>query len=482
MQSAARVGLFVVIFLGLLLGAYAVLGQSVFAPKVSRYYAELDDVAGMAPGSRILVAGVKVGNIGEVELVSPTKARLTLLLDPKFKLPTGTMAEVPTSLIGFGDSALVLKPPAEANGFVAEGGTIAGRKAGALDGILPDTEQTMKELNATLVEARKVLADPALTKDVKKLLSNTEKTIGSFGRLADRMDMLLAKNDRSVNLALTRGAAAVADVQRITASVAKMMEEGTIQKDTKQILGQLVETSKKADQLVANMNSLVADGSIKQTTANVAEITKTGKSIAANVDEMTKTGKSIAEKADKITENGVAISANVVDLTERTKKVIDGAVEIEGQVKGLLDKLGGVLGPNKGPKIPPVTTSMDLMRETEPGRYRTDFNARIGLSHGNTLDIGLFDAFEGNKLTVQYGTPVDSKLSYRYGIYAAKAGLGVDYQIAPKLFLRNDLWNINNPRYDARLRADFGGGLYGWMGMDRIFQKNSPTFGIGIRR
>jgi len=483
MQNAARVGVFVTLFGAVLAGAYAILGKSIFAPPVVTYFAEFEDVSGATVGTPVHMAGVRIGQVEKVELASATVARLKFGIDPGVKIPEGTIAEVPTSLIGFGDNPIQLKAPSQVGaGVLAAGATLPGRKAGALDGILPDTSETFAELNATLKEVRTLISDPELKSDVKKLVANTQGTIASFGKLADRLDSVVVQNERSIQLALTRGASAVADVQRVTAAVAKLIEEGSLQKDAKSIVAQLVETSKKADALVANMNALVADPSIKTSLANVADITNSGKRIAENVDDITYTSRSLAKNAEQITANGITISENVADLTERSKKVVDGAVEIEGKLKKLLDKVEGVLGPGGGPKVPPITTSMDVMRETEPGSYRTDFNARIQLNPQNTLDLGVFDAFEGNRLTLQYGTAIDPKLAYRYGIFAGKPGIGVDYQIAPKVFLRNDVWDLNNPRYDARLRAEFGGGFYGWFGSERIFSKNSPIFGIGIRR
>jgi hypothetical protein len=41
---------------------------------------------------------------------------------------------------------------------------------------------------------------------------------------------------------------------------------------------------------------------------------------------------------------------------------------------------------------------------------------------------------------------------------------------------------LNDPRFDLRFRYDFGGGLIGWFGMDRVFKDNAPFIGIGIKR
>ncbi|MEJ5171679.1 MAG: hypothetical protein WHU10_11885, partial [Fimbriimonadales bacterium] len=50
MQNATKVGLLVVLFGALLVAAFAVLGRTVFAPRTDRYYAELEDAAGLSEG------------------------------------------------------------------------------------------------------------------------------------------------------------------------------------------------------------------------------------------------------------------------------------------------------------------------------------------------------------------------------------------------------------------------------------------------
>src|SRR6185436_16789060 len=99
MQGAAKVGMLVVVFLVLLYGGYMVLGHDLLAPPKSTYYAEFPDAGGIASGSSVRMAGVKVGTIEEVKLQSPTLARMTLKIDQSIKIPAGSTALIPTSLI-----------------------------------------------------------------------------------------------------------------------------------------------------------------------------------------------------------------------------------------------------------------------------------------------------------------------------------------------------------------------------------------------
>jgi hypothetical protein len=190
----------------------------------------------------------------------------------------------------------------------------------------------------------------------------------------------------------------------------------------------------------------------------------------------------ITKNGTTISENAVVVSKKAIVLTDKATEIATKASEIEDQLKGVLDKVGGFF--NKAPSgkdIPKITSEMDLMRQSQPGYWRTD----VGLSfplQDSTLNLGIYDAFESNKLTAELGKNITDKFGYRYGIYASKPAIGVDYRLAPRLSLRGDAWDINAPRLDLRTSYEIGNGLIGWLGFDRILHENAFTFGIGVRR
>lgn len=472
MQSPARVGLLLVVFIALLWGGYAALGKNIFAPKNDIYYAEFSDANGVVEGAKVLMAGVRVGSTGPVELKSPKLARVTLKLYKTAHVPEGTIAVIPTQLIGLGDMVVSLVPPDKLTGVnISVGQTLQGQKANPLDGFLPDAKQTIKELNLTLAAARKLLQDQKLQHDVTALLETTNATMTKFGAIAASADRLMASNQANISDALREGSLAITDVRRVIASVAKLVNDGKIKGDAQALINQMKSIAKKADSLVSSMNNLVGDpqfqANIKQSTANVAQMTETGKSIAASTDAMAKDGK--------------VISANAIELTNKAKEIADKASIIEDQLSGVLGKVSKVIDKSPSPKgIGKIESEMSLFREASPAHLRTDLGVAIPLS-GGKFHLGLWDAFESNKVTGQMEVAVNPKLDYRYGIYASKPGLGVDYRIAPNVFLRNDLWDLNHPRFDARLRYDFDKEVSGWLGLDRIFDRNAPTIGISIR-
>jgi phospholipid/cholesterol/gamma-HCH transport system substrate-binding protein len=471
MQGAAKVGILVVLFAVLFYGAYLVLGHNLFAPPKTTYYAEFPDAAGLTSGSQVQLAGVKIGTIDNVELVGPKLARLTLKVERSVKIPSGSTALIPSSLIGLGDKALTIVPPETSTGFLVAGDTIRGVKGGALDNILPNPEETVKELNKTLAAARKLLENQAIQSKLVALLDSSNKTANEFGRLAAGIDSMLAQGNPKIQKALNEATLTMVEVRKGTTMVTQLLKDGRYQREALALLEKLNKSAEGANKIVADVQALTGDPALRNS------LSKTASNVATISDSSVR----MAESGEKIAKNGEQISANAIVASEKV-------IELETKASALLDDVKGALGnitdffKKTGGKVnvPKFETTLDLRRQTEPNRFQTDIGVKVDLKDYD-MHVGLWDAFESNRITAQISKPFSPNGEYRYGIYASKPGVGVDYRLAQGLYLRGDLFDINNPRFDLRARYEFGKGFYGWLGMDRVFDRNSPTIGVGIR-
>jgi phospholipid/cholesterol/gamma-HCH transport system substrate-binding protein len=465
MQGAWKVGLLVLVFVGLFIGAYALLGRSLYGQKSNIYFADFADAGGATPGTPVLMAGVKIGTVGEVSLTNPTLARLSLEIDKENSIPVGSTAQIQSSLTGLGQQPVVIVPPKRIAGMLPSHSVIKGVHASALDSFLPEAKDTVKELNKTLIAARQLLQDEKLKGGVEKLLETSNRTVEQFGLIAQHTNALMGQNQATIQQAVNNAARAMADIQKSTAIVAQMAQDKRFKNDTLAIVANLNATSQKAATLVDNLNAFVTDpklrGPLNEVAANTAKITDTGTRIAAN--------------AEVISKNGIVMSQKAIELEDKAKGLADDA-------HGVLQKLEGVFGKKQvGSLIPPITGSLDVIRQSNPAHVRTDINFMLPLKD-QRIHLGLYDAFESNKINAELGKTFGNGSEYLYGIYASKPGVGVDYRLAPRLFLRGDLYDVNHPRADIRARVEFGKGFYGWLGLDQVFKKNAPLIGIGFRK
>lgn len=465
MSSAAKVGALVITFVALFSGAYFVLGRSVFAPRTATYYAMFADAGGVPEGANVLMAGVVVGSVTRVDLVSSRQAKVTLAVEEAVAIPEGSRVAIPTALIGIGDRDLEIVPPAQEAPRLKPGSTLPGFKQSALASVLPESETTLKELNATLAATRKLLEDPALKGRAEELLASGAKTAEKFGALAARLDTLLAQNSQTLNRVLAQGSEVMADIATTSDELAKFAKSGKLQGQVTNLLDNLDQAVGEGRRLVSEMNALVTDPKLREPLQEILANTKT----------MSESGTRIADNAEVISKNGITLSEKAIEIAEKASALADDAKAIMEKFRGTIDRIPGI-----EKSVSEAKVEADLFRESNPGRWRTD--ATISIPYRNkTYTAGLFDAFESNKVILQVGQPF-GPATLRYGVYASKPGLGVDYRLASGLFLRGDVFGVNDPRFDVRMRYEFGGGVVGWLGVDRVFEQNAPTIGIGIRR
>lgn len=480
MGNAARVGLFVVAFVAMLIAAYQFLGKRLFTPPTKSYFATFEDAGGLNPGSRILMAGVAVGVVKSITLENAQLAKLNLEIQPEISIPEGTTAVLPTSLTGFGEQALILAPPKQfGGGTLPPGSTLKGVKQKALDGLLPGGEETVQELTKTLAAFRKLLEDQSLQNGIKKLMASTTGTMDKFGQTAGSVNNLIVQNQVNLQKTMASATRSMQNIEALTSDLTKLSKSGKLQGDLTATLSTIRQASEQGNQLVAELNKLVKDpemqSAIKQSTMNLQTITESGVKMAAN-------GEEIAKNVELMSKDGPEISKKLNDLMTKANDIASKISTIADDVKGAVGKVANVL--TEGPKSPlsGLETRFDLLQESKPSFVRTDFTAIFPQSNGDSFQLGMFNAFESNQLIAQYGKRMSDDYSLRYGVFASKPGIGVDYLFGQRTLLRADVFSLNDPRFDLRFRHDFGNGVFGWLGLNRVFGDNAPVFGIGIRR
>ncbi len=466
MQGAWKVGLLVVVFGVLLVAGFQFLGKSVFAQPTDEYYAELESVEGISEGTKVLMAGVPIGTVRRVELTDDVRAKLVLAIDRGVRIPEGSRAAIPTALIGFGDGTLLVLPPARLSGrHVSPGSTLAGSKLSLLEGMFPELGESVSALNETLKATQDLIADRELRDRLTSLLSTTEETVAQFGRLATNIQGVVVTNQASIKSAMGDLAAAMESVRQTAELAANLAGDERWQQSAGEILDSLSRTATKAEELLTSVNEFVNDPELRNPlTASIK-----------NVETITESGTRVATNAEEISKNGIAITKNVEELTLKANALADQASDVLEKIKGFFDRVPG------SSSFQGVETSMSLHRDNFLDRFRTDFEAEVPIS-GGRVHLGIFDAFEANRLNVQFGKDLGSNVRLRYGVYASKPGAGVDFTVAPRLRIQGDLYDLNNPMLDLRTRIDFGNGLLGWVGMNSVFDRNAFTVGLGIRR
>ena len=485
MNSAARVGALIIVFVVLSLGALNLLGKGMFGAKSVDYFVALPDAGGVVSGTKVMMAGVQVGTVNKIQLVSPTEAKIVISVRNDVALPSGTTALIPTSLTGFGESQVILMPGSTAGQSLVAGSTITGKKGGAMDSILPNSKETLEELSKTMAAFRKIMEDKEFFGGIKKLMATTNSTMENFSKTAGSVNALLVANRASIDATMKQAALTMGNIQTMSGELATLLKDGKFKGNTTAILENLTSTTQKVNQMMGDLNEIVGDPdfkkAIKSSTSNIAKLTESGTRIADSGEKMALSGEKIASNVEVITGDGKEISKRTIVLMDRINEIAKKASEIEDQLKGAIDKVGGALSKGTPNPLAGVTSRMDVLRESKPSYYRTDLTLKIPQKDGE-FTLGVYDAFYSNKLTLQKGVNINDQLGFRYGIFASRPAFGVDYRIGSKTTWRGDFWDINDPRFDFRFSHELSKGIVGWFGIDRVFRDNAPVIGIGINK
>ncbi|MBS1707117.1 MAG: MCE family protein [Armatimonadetes bacterium] len=479
MRAAWQVGLFVVVFVGLVVGGFAVLRKGFLAEKTDTYFAKFADAGGLASGAPVLLSGVQVGRVESVSLDIDNQALVKLSVRQGQKLSRSLVATLPTSFVSIGDKQVLLRRQGTADGFFAPGNEhdpMPGLLLGPLDGVVPDSKETVKELNKTLVAFQNLLGDEKLKGSLTGLMDQSKETAAKFGQLAGNLNGLITQNQTKFGAMLTSMSASMENLQAVSTKIKQISTDGDLETKMKSLMANLAEASSTGKQMVADLQAFTGDPEIK---ANM-------KATLANFKQMSDSGTRIAAEAETMAKNGAKISGSGVEIGEKTSALLDKANKLAGDIDGLVQKFKETVDkiklPGNGkPLIPPIGFEAGISRETDPNHVRVDANASISIGK-DAIKLGLWDAFESNKINFQYQKTLNPRMDLRYGVHASKPGLGVDYAFAPNAWLQTDVFGLNDTRMDLRLKYGFGTGFLGWIGVDRLFERNAPTIGFGIKK
>jgi phospholipid/cholesterol/gamma-HCH transport system substrate-binding protein len=472
MQSAWKVGALVLVFAAMVIGILSILNTSLFAKPKATYFAEFPDAGGVTAGSDVLLAGVSIGQVTDVKLASNGNALVQLAVNPEVVLPRKLIAILPSSFISIGDRQILLQPLRNQSGNYSindQSDPIPGQLKGPLEDILPNTDATMEELNKTMASFRTLLEDKELRQGLVAIMKSGEQTSTKFGKLADNLNTTLVNNSDEINAMMKGMVATMKNVQEVSAELNDFAKKGTLQNETERLFKTLNAAAEEGQLLVADLRKYTNDPEIqdnlKSTLSNFETMSQSGVKIAGDVEVMTKNGIEISDQTAKLMTKANKVAEEVEKLVEDIKKAV-----------GKFDAGGGASG-----LIPKVEVESDLTFADKPSRLRADVNLKLPVGK-DKLIFGLYDAFESNKLNVMLEKTINPRTDLRYGVYASKPGVGVSYAVAPNTWIQSQLFGLNDPQFDLRLKRRFNETLHGYVGLENVFGRNRPSIGVGIKQ
>ena len=163
-----------------IIGAMAILfvgidflkGVNVFK-AANYYYVSYTDVQGLSVSAPVNVNGFKIGQVRDIyyQYDNPGHVMVEISLDRDFKVPAGTKAVLATDILG---TATVTLDMGKSKEYLSAGDSLEavvprGMMAEVSEELLPSVSQIFPKIDTLLTNINALVADPALTKTVKRL-------------------------------------------------------------------------------------------------------------------------------------------------------------------------------------------------------------------------------------------------------------------------------------------------------------------------
>lgn len=468
MRSSVQVGIITSLATALLAGAFFFLGRSVLNRPTYLLNAQFSDVKGLRAGANVLLSGVNIGSVEEVELKDSRLVNVRMRVDKRARIPLRSKVRIPGAVLFPGDQRLEIVPPPIVAGYVEENATLVGESSGGLDELMPGAQTALAELNRTLTAVRTKVEDPELNRNIRAVMGNLSRSLEQISLLTTQARSVLSANRATIEVILRNVASASREMDIAARSANGLLADASLRNNLKATLESVKHAAEYARNASASLNEIVSDPRFQQnisvTTQNVRDISESGKEIATNTSTLTNQAKGVMDDVKVVT-------MQAIGLTEDARRLVNHLDEIANT----FPRFGGG-GGGATPEF-----RLDFIYDLDTSLFRTDAMARVPFK-GNAIIAGVYDATESNKIIAQYEVQESPLYRMRYGVYASKPGVGVDYQPSRRLGLVADLYDPNDLQLDLRLSLQFGDNWAGWVGIDGLFNRTNPIVGVQLRR
>jgi phospholipid/cholesterol/gamma-HCH transport system substrate-binding protein len=449
MSSAAKVGAFMLIILGIL--AYFVLkiediriDRGAGTKKVTAIF---DSVAGLDNKSPVRVAGVRVGKVADIRLRPDGKAEVTLEVDRDVKLHQNAGAHV-ANLGLLGEKYVELDPGSPNLPVLPEEPQVVlrGSQPASMDDVTNQVSAIAADVKAITTSLRGVMAGPQGQQRLVDIVENVRE-------ITSQVRSLIATNRSNVD-------ATMANAREITAQLKNDIPKlaDSIERVANQLNGTVGENRQDVHAVVENLKDLSRD--LRTTTDNLNSITGQVKSGEGTVGKLIYSN----ETHDKLTAALASVESGVNEL----KNTLGRANRIGMDIGIKADYYGGLKHDTSDPATLDSGNSrsaVTLRIVPNPERNRF-YNVELaddprGRRHDKIFQETVTDPKTGTTTTtITKETRFDrnflisaqagwtlNPLAVRVGLFDSTGGAGVDYRY-------NDRIKITGEAFDFSKRRD----------------------------
>jgi phospholipid/cholesterol/gamma-HCH transport system substrate-binding protein len=210
-------------------------------------YAKFPWGAGLKQGQPILLVGVNVGYLDQVDLHQDGTLVSTLRIQKQYQVPVTSKATVIPNGI-FGDMAVALTPARPDPRSFKPGDTVPiGPSTPGITELTSKADSVMRSINAISASLEREMVAAGGIRDLRNTIAATNRLVNDFSQIANEQSRQL-----SATMTSLRRASAAIDPAKVDSTVKNIR---TASANLAELSGQLKETSTKLDLVLAKVDS-----------------------------------------------------------------------------------------------------------------------------------------------------------------------------------------------------------------------------------
>lgn len=395
MNPAAKVGAFTVGGVMALGATTLSLGNFDFNKDDYTIYAGFKQVIGLEPQAAVRLAGVPIGKVTSIKN-DGGGVTVTMDIESSAKIPDKSSVMVAASGV-MGEKFVSIMPSNDTGVYLQNGDYLYGVDEVGMDSMFESLNKVMDKVDTLLISMNNIVGDPTMQKSLIEMSSNMKDAAEHMNGLMNSLESMAKNNEGNVN----------------------------------QMMSQLNSTLNSLNNSMSNLEKFAGDpqtvDDLKSTLANIKSTTDNIAHIAENMD---------STFGDKKTAD------NLKDTIQNAKNISERADKMLGKVDGAVSKLSSTK----------VTPSISELYSGDDHDWNTNFNINLKNDDLN-VDVGVEDIGDGNKLNLQVGKFLNSKVNARAGVINGKPGIGLDTYLNKNVKLSAEAFDPNDG--SIRLKSQF---------------------------
>jgi ABC-type transporter Mla subunit MlaD len=490
LSAAARVGLATIAGFLVLIGMVTYFNNE--GPSQGQQYVVIfQNVGGLQVKAPVLLAGVRVGSVKKIELVTDSsKVRVTMLIDrPQVRLYRNRQKDSPPdsfyvyTVAGnlLGDKWLDIrtgKIPLDTPVVKPTDPPLIGEAPVSLDDLAREGYDVMGEFRQSVVALNNLVADDKFQRDIKQSVGNFAEISdnlkgasqdargllnglkGRVERLSNSVELVVSHVDDTVRGLQADAQGVSSDLRGVSSGARDLFNRNSGR--INDIVVTLHQTAVGLNSTIAQLQSVAGNKEMKSDlTAAVQNLRKTSQEVQG-----------IATDVRSITADP-EVQSDLRDTIHNAHEASEGAKRAVKNVNGIMS------GAGKG-KL--VEADLENEWDVKSGHPATNANIFLLPNASYGLKLGVDSLGQQNLYNIQVMKNMGN-FRLRGGLVRSQFGVGADYKLLKKVELSADVYNTRRVKVDLTGRVLFPGDFYLLGGYRDVTQSEHgyPILGAGKR-